>query len=168
MSQKFKHIIETHKDKIFKACLRFTGNSEEAKDLVQEVCIHLWQGLEKFRKVSNISTWIYRVTVNTCLMYKRKKKVPTVDLSSIQEPKAGEESTTDKSAEDVKLLQQLIAELPEKERIIIILYLENLSYEEIAEVTGISTNYIGVKINRIKKLLTKKMKSHGKVRSDMA
>jgi len=67
------------------------------------------------------------------------------------------ESTTDKPTEDVKLLQQLIAELPEKDRIIIILYLENLSYEEIAEVTGISTNYIGVKINRIKKILTKKL-----------
>ena len=168
MSQNIKHIIETHKDKIFKTCLGFTGNSEEAKDLVQEVCIHLWQGLEKFRKESTISTWIYRVTVNTCLMYKRKKKVPMVALSSIQEPKAGVESATDKSAEEVKLLQQLIAELPEKERIIIILYLENLSYEEIAEVTGISTNYIGVKINRIKKLLTKKMKLHGKVRNDMA
>lgn len=168
MSQNIKHIIETHQDKIFKTCLGFTGNTEEAKDLVQEVCIHLWQGLEKFRKEANISTWIYRVTVNTCLMYKRKKKVRTVALSSIQEPKTGEENPTDKSADDVKLLQKLIAELPEKDRIIIILYLENLSYEEIAEVTGISTNYIGVKINRIKKLLTKKMKEHGTVRKDMA
>jgi len=55
MSQNIKHIIETHKDKIFKTCLGFTGNAEEAKDLVQEVCIHLWQGLEKFRKESTIS-----------------------------------------------------------------------------------------------------------------
>ena len=158
MQKEIQHIIKTHQDKIFKTCLGFTGNAEEAKDLVQEVCIHLWQGLEKFRQDANISTWIYRVTVNTCLMYKRKRKVTTIDLSSIQEPKANDENNVDKSAKDLKLLQQFIAELPEKERIIIILYLENLSYDEIAEVTGISTNYIGVKINRIKKLLTKKFK----------
>jgi len=161
MSQNIKHIIETHKDKIFKTCLGFTGNSEEAKDLVQEVCIHLWQGLEKFRKESTISTWIYRVTVNTCLMYKRKKKVDTVALSAIKELPTKEPVDITKDNE-VKLLQRFISELPEKERIIIILYLENLSYEAIAEVTGIATNYIGVKINRIKKLLTKKFKEHGK------
>lgn len=138
----------------------FTGNSEEAKDLLQEVCINLWLGLEKFRKDANISTWIYRVTVNTCLMYKRKKRVETVALSAIKElpTKASEDSNDDK---EVKLLQQFIIALPEKERIIIILYLENLSYEEITDVTGISTNYIGVKINRIKKLLTKKFKEYG-------
>ena len=159
MSQEIKHIIEVHQDKIYKTCLGFTGNSEEAKDLLQEVCINLWLGLEKFRKDATISTWIYRVTVNTCLMYKRKKKVPIIALSAIQElpVKEQEEAATDQK---VKLLQQFISALPEKERIIIILYLENLSYEEIADVMGISTNYIGVKINRIKKLLTKKFNNH--------
>jgi len=167
MKPEIRHIIETHQEKIFKTCLGFTGNSEEAKDLVQEVCIHLWQGLEKFRKEANISTWIYRVTVNTCLMYQRKRKIDTVALTTIKEmpTKKQEASTVD---EEVKLLQQFIVALPEKERIIIILYLENLSYDEIAEVTGISSNYIGVKINRIKKLLTKKFKAYGKARNDMA
>ena len=166
MNQNIKHIIEVHQDKIYKTCLGFTGNSEEAKDLLQEVCINLWLGLEKFRKDANISTWIYRVTVNTCLMYKRKKKVDTVALSAIEElsTKIPDNSTADNKA---KLLQQFITELPEKERIIIILYLENLSYEEIGEVTGISTNYIGVKINRIKKLLTKKFNDYGRFKSDM-
>lgn len=167
MSQNIKHIIEVHQDKIYKTCLGFTGNSEEAKDLLQEVCINLWLGLEKFRQDANISTWIYRVTVNTCLMYKRKNKIDIVALSAIKElpTKVPNPSTDDTK---VKLLQQFITELPEKERIIIILYLENLSYEEIAEVTGISTNYIGVKINRIKKLLTAKFKDYGKIRNDMA
>lgn len=167
MSQEIKHIIEVHQDKIYKTCLGFTGNSEEAKDLLQEVCINLWLGLEKFRQNATIATWIYRVTVNTCLMYQRKKKVPIIALSAIQELpiKEQQEVATDKK---VKLLQQFISALPEKERIIIILYLENLSYEEIADVTGISTNYIGVKINRIKKLLTKKFNEYGKARNDLA
>ena len=122
MNQNIKHIIHTHQDKIYKTCLGFTGNSEEAKDLLQEVCINLWLGLEKFRNDAAISTWIYRVTVNTCLMYKRRKKVDIVALSAIKElpTKEQTDTTTDK---DVKLLQQLISALPEKERGII-LYLE--------------------------------------------
>ena len=162
MTNNIKHIIETHKAKIFKTCLGFTGNSEEAKDLVQEVCINLWQGLGKFRKDANISTWIYRVTVNTCLMYKRKKKLQTIALSNVQEPKFLADKANDKAEKDLQLLRKYIAELPEKERIIIILYLENLSYEEIAEVTGITVNYLGVKINRIKKILTKKFNNYQK------
>lgn len=166
MSQNIKHIIEVHQDKIYKTCLGFTGNSEEAKDLLQEVCINLWLGLEKFRQDATISTWIYRVTVNTCLMHQRKKKVDTIALSAIKElPTKEKDNLT--AEKEVKLLQRFITELPEKERIIIILYLESLSYEEIAEVTGISTNYIGVKINRIKKILTEKFKDYGRFKNSM-
>jgi len=168
MNQDIKHIIQQYQDKIYKTCLGFTGNSEEAKDLLQEVCINLWLGLEKFNQQSSISTWIYRITVNTCLMYKRKRRVDIVDLSAVQELSAEKDNSNNQSATDLKLLQKFISELPEKERIIIILYLENLSYDEIAEVTGITTNYIGVKINRIKKLLTKKFNDYGKVRKNMA
>ena len=167
MNQDIKHIIQQHQDKIYKTCLGFTGNSEEAKDLLQEVCINLWLGLEKFNQQSTISTWIYRITINTCLMYKRKKRIDTVGLLTIQERPIEQDSSNDKSATDLKLLQQFISELLEKERIIIILYLENLSYEEIAEVTGMTINYIGVKINRIKKLLTKKFNDYGKLKSNM-
>lgn len=161
MHLNIQHIIHTHQDKIYKTCLGFTGNTEEAKDLLQEVCINLWLGLEKFRQNANISTWIYRVTVNTCLMYKRKRKINTVALSTVKELPIEQAEGID-ADQKVKLLQYFISALPEKERIIIILYLENLSYEEIAEVTGISINYIGVKINRIKKLLTKKFENHKK------
>lgn len=156
MQLDINHIIKTHQSKIYKTCLGFTGDSETAKDLLQEVCVNLWLGLEKFNGQSTIATWIYRITVNTCLMYQRKKKITTVDMATIQEPKTTDEFTADEPNQDLQLLQRFITELPEKERIIMILYLENLSYEEIAEVIGISINYIGVKINRIKKNLTKK------------
>ena len=154
MQKEISHIIEMHQAKIYKTCLGFTGDIETAKDLVQEVCINLWLGFDKFRADANISTWVYRVTLNTCLMHKRKKRLNTVNLVSYKEEV--EDKPTDNINDDLKLLQQFIIELPEKERIIIILYLENLAYEEIAQIVGISTNYIGVKINRIKKILTKK------------
>jgi len=168
MNQEIQHIIQTHQEKIYKTCLGFTHDSEEAKDLLQEVCIHLWQGLDKFRQAANVSTWVYRVTVNTCLMYKRKKKLATVALSSVETSQLAIEPIVERGDRQVKLLQQFIVELPEKERLIMILYLENLSYEEIAEVMGISTNYIGVKINRIKKLLTKKFKQYEKAGNNLS
>lgn len=155
-------IIQTHKDKIFKTCLGFTGTVEEAKDLVQEVCINLWRGLDAFRQEAQISTWVYRVTVNTCLMYKRKKRPKILDMTAISNQAVTEKENAS-NEEDLLLLRRFISELPEKDRIIMILYLENLSYEEIAEVTGITTNYIGVKINRIKKSLSKKFTQHGRI-----
>lgn len=162
MQKEIQHIIEAHQAKIFKTCLGYTGDVEVAKDLVQEVCINLWLGFDKFKKEAAISTWIYRITVNTCLMHKRKKKINTLALSTVQETKIVATKLFDDSENDVKLLQQFITELREKDRIIMILYLENLSYKAIAEVTGISMNYIGVKINRIKKVLTKKFNQYGR------
>ena len=159
MQLEINHIIETYQSDIYKTCLGFTGDADLAKDLLQEVCVNLWLGLDKFREQANISTWIYRITVNTCLMYKRKKRIDTVDIASIQEPKSDAIKTSNNTEEDLQLLQQFITELPEKERIVIILYLVNLSYEEISEILGLSANYIGVKINRIKKKLTRKFES---------
>ena len=158
MQLEINHIIKTYKSKIYKTCLGFTGDSELAKDLLQEVSVNLWLGLSKFKGQANISTWVYRVTVNTCLMYKRKKRINTIDLTSIQELKTDAVTISDKDklTSDLQLLHQFITELPEKERLIIILYLEDISYKEIAEIVGDSSNYIGVKINRIKKKLTKK------------
>ncbi|MEM6318915.1 MAG: sigma-70 family RNA polymerase sigma factor [Bacteroidota bacterium] len=167
MSESIQHIIETHRDKIFKTCLGYTGNVEQAKDLAQEVCINLWRGLEKFKGEAQIATWVYRITVNTCLMYRRKKRLPTVQIKAIQEAQMDTEMDTSNQQQDLQLLQKFIAQLPEKERIIIILYLENLSYDAIAEVTGLTNNYIGVKINRIKKLLTRKFKEHGRFKNNL-
>jgi len=143
MKKEINHIITTHQAKIYKTCLGFTGDPELAKDLLQEVCINLWLGLEKFEGQATVATWIYRVTVNTCLMYKRKKRPVTVNLDSFLETKTEAQTTTETTSADLQLLQQFITELPEKERLIIILYLENLTYKEIAKVLGLSVNYIG-------------------------
>jgi len=115
MQLEINHIIETYQSDIYKTCLGFTGDTELAKDLLQEVCVNLWLGLDTFKEQSNISTWIYRITVNTCLMYRRKKRIDTVDITSIQEPKSSAIKTPDNRKEDLQLLRQFITELPEKE-----------------------------------------------------
>lgn len=161
-----KSIIHTHQDKIYKTCLGYLGNQEEAKDLAQEVCVNIWLGMDKIKNENYVSTWIYRVAVNTCLMHKRKKKIKTVSLSNA-ELIGRIENTTEFQNEDVTLLHRHISELPEQEKIIIILYLEELDYKTIAQITGLSANHIGVKINRIKKLLTQKFKAHGRISNNV-
>ena len=160
-------IIHTYKDNIFKTCLGFTGNVEEANDLVQEVCINLWRDLDSFQQNAQISTWIYRVTVNTCLMHKRKKRLEVVPLKTATSPIAVQTEQKVTNESDLLLLRKFIADLPEKERVLMLLYLENLSYDEMASITGLTSNYIGVKINRIKKSLTKKFNQHGRVTCNM-
>ncbi|MEN0004888.1 MAG: sigma-70 family RNA polymerase sigma factor [Bacteroidota bacterium] len=161
MNQDIQQIIQQHKDKIFKTCLGFTNSREDAKDLVQEVLINIWLGLQKFRGEAQLSTWIYRVTVNTCLMHKRKKKVATAPLPDrdleARESNAPEETDQKK----LHLLRQFLQELPERDRLLMILYLENLTYQEIAEVIGLKANNVGVRINRIKTRLKRKFEAHG-------
>ncbi|MEM8899307.1 MAG: sigma-70 family RNA polymerase sigma factor, partial [Bacteroidota bacterium] len=96
-----------------------------------------------------------------CLMYKRKRKEIFQSLSEVADEGVLPEHLKNDHQKDIQLLTKFIAELPEKDRIIMILYLENLTYEEISEVTGLSSNHIGVKINRIKQKLSKKFKAYG-------
>ncbi|MEM7511335.1 MAG: sigma-70 family RNA polymerase sigma factor [Bacteroidota bacterium] len=161
MQEDIRHIIQSHQARILKTCLGFTGDPEEAKDLAQEVLINIWLGKDSFKQKASVSTWIYRITVNTCLMYKRKRKEIYQSLSEVADEGVLPEHLKNDHKQDIQLLTKLIAELPEKDRIIMILYLENLTYEEISEVTGLNSNHIGVKINRIKQKLSKKFKAYG-------
>ena len=163
MRKDFDKIVAKHKDKIFKTCLGFAYNEEDAKDLVQEVFINIWSGLSKFKREAKISTWIYRLTINTCLMHKRKKQI---EFTALKEDVADYVQvvlpTNESVAKDLLLLRKYLNELEEKDRVIMILYLENLQYDEIAEITGLTKNYIGVKISRIKNNLKLKFENHGR------
>ena len=155
MKQSIDHIINKYKASIFKICLGYSKSTQDAEDLLQEVYINVWKGLKSFRNEANIKTWLYRVTVNTCLLTLRKKSIDTVSLNKIDEALL---SSSEKDSEEgtFQKLHDLIQELPKNERVIILLYLEDLTHKEIANIVGIKPNYVGVKINRIKKILSKK------------
>ncbi|ESU23649.1 sigma-70 family RNA polymerase sigma factor [Flavobacterium saliperosum S13] len=124
----------------------------EADDLLQEVFIKAWQNLDKFRGDSQISTWIYRIAVNTCLYHLRSqknKKSVDIDKAIIKK----EEETDDKE-QQIQLLYKCISELSEADRLIITLLLEEVPYNEIAAVTEISEGNLRVKIHRIKQQLS--------------
>lgn len=157
----FKDIYQTYSPKVHRLCLGYTGNAMEADDLLQEVFIKAWQNLDKFRGESQISTWIYRIAVNTCLHHLRSqknKKNVDIDKTIIKK----EEETDDKE-QQIQLLYKCISELSEADRLIITLLLEEVPYSEIAEVTAISEGNLRVKIHRIKQQLSTIYAKHERI-----
>ena len=137
---------------IIKICRAYTDNEEDFQDYYQEVCLQLWKSRDNFKGDSKWSTWVYRVSLNVSLSLLRKDK--KVNKNSIVLPDVGDESTPNPfNDESLKLLYQAIKELSETDRAIILLYLDERSYQEIAEIIGLSPNNIGVRITRIKKKL---------------
>lgn len=161
--QVFDKIYRELKDKIFRLCLGFTGNEFEANDLFQEIMILIWNNLHKFRNESSISTWVYRIAANRALLYVNTKKrkdslFQEIDKSNKELSQIFEENDNQfYTDEKIKFLYKAISELNEFDRIIISLTLEGYSYAEISEVTGLNTSHVGVKINRIKKVLKTKL-----------
>nr|WP_294894201.1 RNA polymerase sigma factor [uncultured Pedobacter sp.] len=157
--QVFQEIFKANSKKIYHLCLGYTGDSDSANDLLQETFLKVWQNLEKFRNQAMISTWIYRIAVNTCLTYlKKEKRAGKEELTpNIIENK--EEEISEKN-EQVATLYKCIAQLDENERIIITMVMDEIPYPEIAEVSGISEGNLRVKIHRIKHKLTELYNQH--------
>ena len=131
----------------------FSKDEEEVNDLFQETLINMWKGIDSFREESKISTWIYRVALNTCLLQERKKKkevkkVPlTMNVNFFQDD--------DANAAQVRMLHQRIGKLGLVDRALVMMWLEGMSYDEIGAVMGISAQNVGVKLFRIKEQLKK-------------
>lgn len=152
MENQFKQIYADYSQKVHRLCLGYTGDSMQADDLMQEVFIKVWENLPKFRGESQVSTWLYRIAVNTCLLHLRDSKKHTkVDIEKTTLKIS--EDNNDKEAQ-VQLLYKCISELNETDRLIITLMLEEVPYGEIAEATSISEGNLRVKIHRIKQQLS--------------
>jgi RNA polymerase sigma-70 factor (ECF subfamily) len=135
----------------------YVNDYDTAQDIAQETFIIVWQQLPKFRNESNISTWIFRIASNNCLrQVEKEKRYPKTELPLQLK------AENDESAEpQIQFLYKCIAELPETDRIIISLELENIKQSEIAKIVGLSEVHIRVKIHRIKEKLTQKFKENG-------
>ena len=149
----FKEIFKSNSKKIYHLCYGYTGDDDAANDLMQETFMKVWQNLEKFRNQAMISTWIYRIAVNTCLSWLRvKKRHPKDELTDTIIETKGEELS--EKNEQVALLYKCISQLEETERIIISMVLDEIPYSEIAVISGVSEGNLRVKIHRIKNKLT--------------
>ncbi len=143
------HIIATYGPVLWPVCLGYARDEPEARDLLQEVYVNVWRRLDGFRGEAALKTWLYRVAVNTCLMHRRKRVLKTVDLDQAD---ACHEPASDNP--QLATLRAAIRRLPRRDRLLILLYLEDLSYGEISAVTGESTSNVGVRLHRIRKTLT--------------
>lgn len=149
----FTQLVREHKSTIYTVCYMFSKDEEEVNDLFQETLINMWKGIDSFREESKISTWIYRVALNTCLLQERKKKkevkkMPlTMDVNFFQD--------NDANSTQVRMLHQRIGRLGLVDRALVMMWLEGMSYDEIGAVMGISAQNVGVKLFRIKEQLKK-------------
>jgi RNA polymerase sigma-70 factor (ECF subfamily) len=139
---------------VLQLCTGFVkGEPQLAADLCQEVFINVWNALDKFQGRSSLKTWLYRITVNTCLQYVRKQsKRQEVALDGL------ENHLTDNQAANVnnpQVLYQAIGQLSEVDRLLIMMVLEELSYEEISEIIGITQANLRARVHRIKSKLKK-------------
>ncbi len=147
----FARVVREHKGTVYMVCYMFSKDEEEVADLFQDILVNLWKGFAKFRGDSSIRTWVYRVSLNTCISAERKKKrkgeaVP-LDMNI---------NLFDDSVEDMKqirMLQGRISRLGPFDRAIVLPWLENLSYDEIGDIVGISAKNVSVRLFRIKEQL---------------
>ena len=151
--REFADIVREHKTTIYTVCYMFANDREEVEDLFQEVLIALWQGLESFRGESALRSWIYRISLNTCISAERKKRrrADSVRLDM----NINLFADTDDDSRQAQMLRQRIARLGVFDRAIILLWLENLSYEEIGAIVGISAKNVSVRLVRIREQLKK-------------
>jgi len=157
--QYFQEVYEQLKDKTYRLCLGFMGNKSDADDLYQEVFIKIWQNLENFRNESNINTWVYKITTNTALFtLNKKRKLNNRNFKDIEQVTEIKSFDNLENEQKTKTLYKAISTLKEIDRIIIGLLLEECTYAQISNITGISISNVGVRINRIKKSLNKKLK----------
>ena len=146
----FSRIVREHKSTIYTVCYMFSKDKQEVDDLFQEVLVKLWQGYATFQGKSDLRTWIYKVSLNTCISIDRKKKrrktQPLLEGIDLFDKNDADNRQTD-------MLHERIGRLQPFDRAIVLLWLENMSYDEIAQIVGISVKNVSVKLYRIKEQL---------------
>lgn len=152
--QEFEQLVRTHKATIYAVCYLFSKDQDEVADLFQECLMNLWKSWAGYEGRSDVKTWIYRVSLNVCVSLDRKRKrhstVPlTMDINPYEED--------NQNSQQMERLRQRINQLPPYDRAIVLLWLENMSYEEIGAIVGITAKNVSVRLVHIKEQL-KKMK----------
>lgn len=149
--QEFANIVREHKSTIYTVCYMFSKNQDEVDDLFQEVLLNLWRGIGHFKGESKLATWIYRISLNTCISADRKKKKHATETLSQQ---ADIYAATDEAeTRQIQMLHKRVHRLRPFDRAIVLLWLEGLPYDEIGAITGISAKNVSMRLVRIREEL---------------
>ena len=153
----FKRWVSEHGGAVLKVARAYTRTAEDGQDLVQEILLQLWRSAPQFEGCASEFTWVYRVALNTALAWRRRERLRRTrhepSLKELDCLAAESEAFTPEQRELVELLYAAIRQLPPAEAALILLYLDDLSYRQMADVLGISESNVGVKLNRAKKAL---------------
>ncbi len=155
--KEFVRIIKEHQGLIYKVSALYTEQKHDRNDLYQEIVYQLWKSFDSFREEAKISTWMYRVALNTAIAYLNRKKRRGREVSLEVLPQVAAEQSAEILEERVKHLHREIENLNILEKGIILLLLEGKKYEEISEITGLTSTNVGTRISRIKEKLKAKM-----------
>lgn len=150
--EEFSRIVRENKSTIYTVCYMFSNDEDEVNDLFQDTLLNLWKGFSNFRGDSKASTWIYRVALNTCVSADRKKKRRKEERLSMN---INLYEDTDDDSRQVQRLHKLIGKLGLIDRALVLMWLENMSYDEIGNILGISPKNVSVKLVRIKEKMLK-------------
>ena len=148
--KEFIKAIQEHEQIIHKVCNMYMHDKHDREDLFQEIILNAWKGIKQFRQESKFSTWLYRVALNTAItMFRKERKKAVLELGSGY---ASVEASADKE-DQYQAMRKAIEELSDIDKALVMLYFEDYSYQEIADITGLTVNNIAVKMNRIKSRL---------------
>lgn len=158
--------LDEHGSAVMKVARAYTLTAEECQDLAQEILLQAWRSLPKFEHKASAATWFYRVALHTAMNWQRKDKPrrsrqqPLLEVHTVatEEIDSGEQA---QQRETVEQLYKAIKQLPKADAALVLLYLDDLTYREMAEVLGISESNVGVRLNRAKKALSALMNGDG-------
>ena len=154
LEKEFLDMIEAQKRTIYKVCYIYANDQDDLNDLFQETVLNLWKGFPSYRGDSKLTTWVYRIAMNTCITFLRhaSHRPQTVPMTANVASQMAADEDTEARLQD---LYKLINQLGKLERALILLWLEERSYQEMADILGLSKANVAVKLNRIKEKLKK-------------
>jgi len=151
----FLRLIDQHQGIIHKICRLYRDSREDREDLFQEIVFQLWKSVPAFEGKAKFSSWMYRIALSTAIATFRKKKPDIMYMPTLPD----EQDAQQEFGEQREQLFKALKELNDGDKALITLYLEDLNYQEIAEIIGISETNVGVKLNRIKKKIQQLLKN---------
>lgn len=150
----FNEVLESHKGIIYKIAKSYCFDATDRQDLIQEILIKIWQALPSYNSDYALTTWIYRISLNTAISHYRKEKVQEKYFISLEPNfEVGGIEISNEKEQDLALLEKFIGDLKEIDKALMLLFLEDKSHAEISEILGISVSNVSTKIARIKEKL---------------
>ena len=153
LQEEFQTLVDEHKKILYKVCNSYCRNRDDRDDLAQEIIIQLWRSFGRFDERYRFSTWMYRIALNVAISFYRRESTRARHVISDGERLLEAVDDTDSQPEEIRLLYQFIEGLDPLNKALVLLYLDGNSYQEIADVLGISETNVATKINRLKKTM---------------